>query len=371
MKLLHTADWQIGGVFGQFDQEAASFLATARTDSVKALATLALERAVDVVVVAGDVFDQQDVPGHVIRRMFSAMEAYKGRWLLIPGNHDAALVESVWTRAAKLKCIPQNVTVATKPQTVVFDDLKLALLCAPLTQRHTFEDTTAFFDTEETPEGYFRVGLAHGAVEGILPEDIDSPNPIARTRAQTARLDYLALGDWHGTKSVNSRTWYSGTHEPDRFKDNDPGNALVVTIAAPGAQPAVETVKVGKYRWRRVERVVSLPTDAELLANELAEFGETHAVRVGVSGTVDMTTREAIEEALSKCRSQCPALRADVMLTTRPSESEIDALSAQGGYVAKVVDRLKGLQAEPLHAKAAANALVALAQFQKKSREAA
>ncbi|KXU87138.1 metallophosphatase [Caballeronia megalochromosomata] len=371
VKLLHTADWQIGEAFGQFEIDEATLLGAARIESVKTVAKLAAERAVDIVVVAGDVFDQQDVQDHIVRRMFDAMGAYAGRWVLIPGNHDAAKVESVWTRAAKLKCIPQNVIVATKPQTLLFHDLKLALLCAPLVQQNTFEDTTEFFDAEESPEGYCRVGLAHGSMQGVLAEDIDSPNPISSTRAETARLDYLALGDWHGTKAINARTWYAGTHEPDRFKDNDRGNALIVTLGSPGVAPEVETVKTGKYTWRRLERVVSQPTDVELLEAELADCTEAHVVRIAVSGTVDISTREAIEEVISKLRARSAALRVEIDLTTRPSQAEIAALGSQGGYVAKVVDRLNALQSDPSQAKAAADALAALAQFQKKTKEAA
>ena len=56
------------------------------------------------------------------------------------------------------------------------------MLAAPLTQRHTYNDTTEFFDTFETPDGWLRVGLAHGSVAGILADDIDSANPISASR---------------------------------------------------------------------------------------------------------------------------------------------------------------------------------------------
>jgi hypothetical protein len=63
-----------------------------------------------------------------------------------------------------------------------------------LTQRHTYGDLTAWFDTAQTPAPLIRIGLAHGSVQGILAEDIDSANPIALDRPELARLDYLALG---------------------------------------------------------------------------------------------------------------------------------------------------------------------------------
>ncbi|NBS46475.1 MAG: hypothetical protein EBS99_05500, partial [Betaproteobacteria bacterium] len=155
---------------------------------------------------------------------------------LLPGNHDAALSESVWTRAQRDALVPPNVRLCLRPEPVEIEG-RMVVLPAPLTQRHSLSDLTEWFAAAETPAGLPRIGLAHGAVQGILAEDIDSANPIVQDRATRARLDYLALGDWHGTKQIDARTWYAGTPEPDRFKDNDPGNALVVTIDGPGAPP--------------------------------------------------------------------------------------------------------------------------------------
>src|SRR5690606_3256628 len=134
---------------------------------------------------------------------------------------DAALAESVWHRAERLAAIPSNAHIILEPAVKSFPELGFAVLAAPLTQRQTHSDLTAWFDTAETPAGLLRVGLAHGSVQGILAEDIDSPNPMAADRVERARLDYLALGDWHGLKSNNDRAWYSGTPELERFKGNN------------------------------------------------------------------------------------------------------------------------------------------------------
>ena len=48
----------------------------------------------------------------------------------------------------------------------------------------------------ETLESWLRIGMAYGAVQGVLAEDIDSANPIAADRAAIDRLDHLALSDW-------------------------------------------------------------------------------------------------------------------------------------------------------------------------------
>jgi DNA repair exonuclease SbcCD nuclease subunit len=98
ISFLHTADWQIGRQYGQFDDDDAAVLAEARLETVARLAALARERGVDAVLVAGDVFDTQAVSDRSIRRLFDALAGYAGPWVMIPGNHDAALAESVWTR---------------------------------------------------------------------------------------------------------------------------------------------------------------------------------------------------------------------------------------------------------------------------------
>lgn len=231
IKLLHTADWQIGKQYGQFDANDGALLAEARF-SVSSVWRSWPWRKSSTLCSSPVMCSTPRVSPH---RPFNCMAAFAGPWVLIPGNHDAALAESVWTRAARLNAIPPNAHVCLKPEPLVLQALNLVLLPAPLTQRHTHSDLTDWFATAQVPSALFRVGLAHGSVRGILAENIDSSNPIAAERAEQAGLDYLALGDWHGCRQIDARTWYSGTPETDRFRANDSGQALIVTLTEPGA----------------------------------------------------------------------------------------------------------------------------------------
>jgi 3',5'-cyclic AMP phosphodiesterase CpdA len=370
IRFLHTADWQIGTQFGQFEPDEAAHLSQARIDTVRRIADEATARSVDAVLVAGDVFDLQTVSDTVIRRLFGALQGFSGAWILLPGNHDAALVESVWTRAQRLNCIAPNVRVVLEPGVIELEASRCALLCAPLTQRITYDDTTAFFDAAETPAGFHRVGLAHGSVSGILQEGIDSSNPISPTRAVSARLDYLALGDWHGHLRVNERTWYAGTHEQDRFRANDPGFMLDVTLGEPGALPMVEPVRIGKYQWHRWEETISVPTDVDALKTRLAGLGNDHVLRLVVGGTSALGDAQALHVAVEEARARVRALRVDLGgLQVLPTDEDLAELGAQSGYLAKVVARLRGLQedpqSEPQQIKRAAEALLLLARFQR------
>src|SRR5690606_8312499 len=146
-RFLHTADWQIGRQYGQFSADDAPFLAEERFKAVERLAALASELAVDAELVAGDVFDTQTGEGRTLPRLFKAMVSFDGLWLMIPGNHDAALVESVWQRADRLQIMPSNIHVFLQPGVHEFADRGFAVLAAPLTQRHTYTDLTEFFDS--------------------------------------------------------------------------------------------------------------------------------------------------------------------------------------------------------------------------------
>lgn len=367
---LHTADWQIGRQYGQFETDDAALLAEARFDAVARIAALAAERQVDAVLVAGDVFDTQGVSDRTIRRLFAALAAYAGPWVMIAGNHDAALANSVWSRAAQLGCIPPNVRVPPRPGVVDLAAQNLAVLAAPLTQRHTYDDVTQAFDAMESEPGRIRVGLAHGSVAGRLPDTIDATNPIAPDRASRARLDYLALGDWHGCLSIDERTWYAGTPEQDRFRGNEPGYVLDVRIAAPGATPQVERVATGKYRWSAWTETLSLPTDAQALAERLAALRAEDVLRLEVQGHVNVPTWEALQRAVDQAAAQARAVLPDFSgLLLEPDDADLAQLGASG-YVGEVATQLQAMQADPEQAAVAGEALRLLLRFQREGAAA-
>ncbi|MCW0207423.1 MAG: DNA repair exonuclease [Achromobacter sp.] len=364
---LHTADWQIGRQYGQFETDDAAMLAEARFDVVARIAALAAERGVDAVLVAGDVFDTQGVSDRTIRRLFAAMVAYAGPWVMIAGNHDAALADSVWSRAMQLGCIPANVHVPLATGVVDLAAINLAVLAAPLTQRHTYDDATQAFDALDTEPGRIRVGLAHGSVAGRLPDNIDATNPIAPDRAARARLDYLALGDWHGCQSIDERTWYAGTPEQDRFRGNEPGYVLDVRIDAPGAVPAVERLATGKYRWSAWSETLSLPTDAQALAERMAALRAEDVLRLDVQGHVNMETWDALQQAVDRAAAQVRALLPDLSgLKLEPDEADLAELRASG-YVGEVAAQLQALQADAAQSAVAGEALRLLLRFQRES----
>jgi DNA repair exonuclease SbcCD nuclease subunit len=208
---LHTADWQLGKPFGSIEGDPAAILREERFEAVKRIAALARDRQVDAVLVAGDVFDGTTAADQVLRRALDAMSASEGHWVLLPGNHDPALPESPWTRLQAIG-IPENIVLALACEPIVLADDRLAVLPAPLTRKSEPDDVTQCMNEVETQSDVVRVGLAHGSISNRLPEG-DARNEIAEDRAITAKLDYLALGDWHPDPRIDRITAF------DRYSD--------------------------------------------------------------------------------------------------------------------------------------------------------
>lgn len=341
---LHTADWQIGRQYSQFLADDAVPLAEARLAAVETIARLAVEHKVDAVLVAGDVFDAQTVSNRTVRKLFHAMAAYAGPWLMIPGNHDAALVESVWTRAARLGVMPNNLHLALHPATFEFPALGFSALMAPLTQRHTYTDLTDWFEQAPTLTGHVRIGVAHGSIQGVLAEEVDSANPIGAGRATRARLDYLALGDWHGCKEIDSRTWYSGTPEPDRFKGNQPGYVLLVEIDASGSEPTVARLETGQFVWSALEIAVGVASDVDAVIAQLNGYGPSDVLNIRVVGQIDLAGLQRLRVALSETEARSRSVQVDLgALRLLPTAKDIAELKADG-YLGDVIAELRDRQ---------------------------
>jgi DNA repair exonuclease SbcCD nuclease subunit len=301
-RFIHTSDLHLGRRFGNLPEEVRGLLASARRDVLWALTEAARSHGAAHVLVAGDLFDTETPSDQVVRQALNAMGAEAGiRWWIIPGNHDSLSAEALWDRFRR--DAPANVRLLDRPEPVEIAS-GVTLLPAPASRRYPGRDLTAWMRDAEAPEGHLRIGLAHGAVQTFGSED-GGAEIIPPDRAATAGLDYLALGDWHGSLRVGERTHYSGAPERDRFKHDGRGLCLAVTIPARGAVPVVAEVPTGRFHWAQIDLPMTTEGNpAEALARVLPAREarrEDVLVRVRATGWVSLHQRldlsRAIEEA--------------------------------------------------------------------------
>jgi DNA repair exonuclease SbcCD nuclease subunit len=293
LRFLHSSDLHLGRPFGGYPEGIRHRLREARHGAIARLARAAREHGAGVIVLAGDTFDAETPAPDTLRQALRAMgDENDMTWYLLPGNHDSLAASELWRRIGQDAPANLRPILSDAPQELAHGHW---LLPAPCTQRRPGRDLTEAMSAP-TPEGARRIGLGHGAITDFAGEE-GATGIIPPDRAVRSGLDYLGLGDWHGQMRVTATTWYSGTPEPDSFKHDSPGSALLVVLDGAAQVMPVET---GLFRWNRLTLDL-LPGDdatARLVAMLPGSRARDHLVRLTVTGRLTLAGRTALDAAL-------------------------------------------------------------------------
>ena len=88
VRFIHSSDWQLGMTRAFLSEEAASRFSQARIDAVSALGKLAGQHDAQFIIVAGDVFESNQLSRQTLMRTLDALESLPVPVFLLPGNHD-------------------------------------------------------------------------------------------------------------------------------------------------------------------------------------------------------------------------------------------------------------------------------------------
>ena len=347
---IHTADWQLGKSFGQFPADIGGALRLARQSVITKIADAAKQSGARHVLVAGDVWDSAIPSNTTLRQPLTIMgEAADIQWWLLPGNHDPDGPDGLWDRIDAIK--PENVQPLRMAEPVEVET-GVFILPAPWTRIQHGQDLTDWMTTCETAEGALRIGLAHGGVRGFGSEGEGAREIIPPDRAETARLDYLALGDWHAHADISKHTAYPGTPEPDRHKSGARGQVLAVTLEA-GKAPAVKIIPTASFDWPLINLVVEPGTIAAKLRDLRATLQAGHPlrqthVRLDISGEMTVEDWAQFEAFKEEMTGECASfdLRGANLVRLVVVAEDIESLDAQGS-VREAADVLKAKSEDP------------------------
>lgn len=345
VRFIHTSDWQIGKVFRFLDDTTMGLLQEARLQAITRIGEHAHDCEVKDVLVAGDIYDMEELSPLSINRPLERMRTFSDvKWHLIPGNHDPHRPNGLWDRLLH-RGLPNNVRVYIKREPVILQDNGMVLLPAPLHYRRELDDTTAYMDHVELADGVVRIGLAHGTVTDFGSSSGRTPNFISLDRIQHANLDYLALGDWHGQMKINDKCWYSGTPETDAFDIKNGGHALQVDIEEHGATPTVVSFPTGFYKWERVSEQINRIEDIDYLENRLRGIDgalDRVLVHLKVDGAVSLEDRERFQNQIIEGVSAAFRFMRidDDHLFAKPTDRDLDQID-RGGFVRTAAEVLK------------------------------
>ncbi|MEV8611759.1 exonuclease SbcCD subunit D C-terminal domain-containing protein [Amycolatopsis sp. NPDC051373] len=231
MRLLHTSDWHVGRTFHGAD------LLAEQEAVLTHLAELVTSEHVDVVVVAGDIYDRAVPSAEAVRVATKAMSRIRqaGAQLVItPGNHDSAARLGAFADFAAAGGLHLRATIAGLAEPVLLNDehgdvaiygipylepeFSRHALGVPEARGHTGVLTEAMRRVREdlaTRAKTRSVVLAHAFVTGGASSESERTIAVGGVEQVPGDVfdgvDYVALGHLHGPQTLAEHLRYSGS----------------------------------------------------------------------------------------------------------------------------------------------------------------
>jgi len=332
-RILHTADWQIGKPFRWItDPQKLARLQRERVEAVSRIADVARSESVDALLVAGDLFDSSTVPASEVLEVMELIGAMPCPVLVIPGNHDHGGAGGIWRREDLLRRMRErapNLELLTRLEPT--SRAGLTLLPCPLLRRHDSVGPMRWLDQldwQDLDSEAPRVLLAHGSVQGFgSGTDV---NALNLERLPTEELDYIALGDWHGLMQVQSKAWYCGTPEPDRFPtgSEDQRSQVILADLTRGQDPQVRMIPTGRLAWHRITMQLQGLPDLERLQHQLDACIGSRAgrdlLRLELHGRLGLDAHRRLQALLDELSAQLLHVRLRGELQRHPTDAELN-----------------------------------------------
>ncbi|WP_405780627.1 exonuclease SbcCD subunit D [Streptomyces sp. NBC_01378] len=241
MRLLHTSDWHLGRAFHRVNMLGA------QAEFISHLVATVRERAVDAVVVSGDVYDRAVPPLAAVELFDDALHRLADQGtptVMISGNHDSARRLGVGAGLIGRAGIHLRTDPGACATPVLIPDATgdVAFYGLPYLEPALVKDEFGVSkpgheavlaaamdrvraDLAERPAGTRSVVLAHAFVTGGEASDSERDITVGGVAAVPSGVfdgvDYVALGHLHGSQVISERVRYCGSPLPYSFSEAD------------------------------------------------------------------------------------------------------------------------------------------------------
>jgi DNA repair protein SbcD/Mre11 len=250
VRFLHTSDWHLGRTL-----HGEPLLAHQRT-FLTWLTALAVDRGVDAVLVAGDVYDRAVPPPDAVALLDDALAGLAAagvQVVLTSGNHDSAVRLGFGTALAARAGVHLRTRLAELTHPVVFGDVGvygipyllpdavMAELGAARSHESVLRAAVTKIRTDASRRGLTHVVvLAHAFVTGGAPSESERDITVGGIGdAPAAVFDgiaYAALGHLHGAQQLAPNVRYSGSPLPFSFSERGHRKSVaLIDVAVDGA----------------------------------------------------------------------------------------------------------------------------------------
>ncbi|MBU4556393.1 MAG: DNA repair exonuclease [Actinobacteria bacterium] len=319
---IHTADLHLDAPFAGIDAadpRVREVLVDSTYAALDRIVSVAVERGVDFVLIAGDAYNSRDKSLRAQLRFKAACERLSSAGVpvfIAQGNHDPA---DGWT--ANLT-FPQSVryfATDSVERIEVLDPESGEPLCALYGRGYATGPTklnlARGFKRESADEN--AVAVLHANVGG--QEGYESYAPCTMDDLRAAGMDYWALGHIHKPSELSDspRVRYAGSPQGLNPKEDGPHGCWLVTMER-GAILAEEFVETSAVRWAR--------------------------------STLDVSGLDSLEAVHTAIREQCSLARAgadgrpSVLRLELSGRTEVHAELARGASFSELVTEIRDEQ---------------------------
>ena len=298
LRIFLTGDNHIGLKYASHPQ--AETLIRRRIDAFEAMVAKANEEGCDLFVIAGDLFDKTTGIGKkTIRDILAYLSAFEGTVAVLPGNHDYYDEDvKVWQDFREEMGRYDNILLLNEyaPRALQAGDRNVVLYPAFCTARNSRpgENNLGWIKREMIiPDGTYRIGIAHGAIEGASLDREGAYFQMSQEELSAIPVDAWLIGHTHVpvprdlTEAYQEagKIFNAGTHVQDNVSTNTEGQCFIIEIGDDKKVRAKKTVS-GNLRFLRIPVGVTAGNMREELRRLVEPLDRQSVVELIISGAV-------------------------------------------------------------------------------------
>lgn len=250
---MHISDLHIGKVFDKYPEAIRTSLQQARLDSLKNIVDLSNKEGIDILVIAGDLFDRINIKKDLVIKTCEILRAFSGLILTLPGNHDFySSNEDLW-RIFEDNMLDSSILLKEyRPYDLEDYGVDMVVYPALCDSKHSPSNRLEWIRDFEIDKTRLNIGIGHGAIRGISPDLQGEYFTMSREELSSLGLDLWLLGHTHvpyplSGKSSQERIFNAGTHEPDGMNYRHEGSGFLISLDKTHIDS--QRIVTGKYRF--------------------------------------------------------------------------------------------------------------------------
>jgi DNA repair protein SbcD/Mre11 len=357
IRILHTADLHLGMKFvGRYPPEVRDRLVKARFETLGKLVEIANAEGVDLFVIAGDLFHDQNVARRDIRVAADTLGRFTGRLILVlPGNHDF-LQEGeslLWGRFQETAGDRVMLLTEPNPYTLADYDLPVVIYPGPCTAKHSQTNAIDWIQSGSKEPDNWNIGLAHGSLEGVSPDFQGDYYPMTPEELRGAGLDLWLMGHTHNRvpdvdQGRESRILFSSTPEPDGFDCHHPGHAWLIELNN-NRSLSYRSIATGRHRFSVQDVVLNSEDDLESLRNRFGQLDpERDLVKLALKGRLPAELYDERGALLEELKQTVLHLEPDFTeLFRRITSDDVDREFTEGSFPHRLLALLVQVGGDP------------------------